>query len=365
MLPTPLLEGSVLSPSLAADILSKKYCYHMPFARQQWELKVAYGLDISRTMMCHWHDKLAYLVEPLYKLIASGLRNSNYLQADETPIKYLAPGKGKTATGYLWVYNNPSFGVLYDWHSSREHTCLDNILIDPQTGKHFKGVLQCDGYAGYLKWIKKRKRILRAACLAHIRRKFFEAKDDHPKITAWILRQIGQLYQIEGLFHDELDTHRLGKACAQPGLRKVMRRWQSAPVLYRLGKALEMLNKRSSILPGSPLGKAISYALKQRTGVLAWLNYGEVELDNNRAENAVRPTKLGAKNWMFIGAEDTGQRTAVIYTLIENVRRHGKDPRAYLQWVFERLPAMSNQDDLCALLPSAWIKQQSAQAKSA
>jgi hypothetical protein len=148
-------------------------------------------------------------------------------------------------------------------------------------------------------------------------------------------------------------------------LRAAIRQAQSVPILNRLQKAIVKLQSRSSILPKSQLGKALSYALGQWERSEAWIKHGRIEIDNNRVENAVRPTKLGAKNWMFIGAEDTGQRSAVIYTLIENVRRHGKDPRAYLQWVFERMPGMTNQDDLRQLLPAAWLKRQNGVAKSA
>lgn len=355
-LPAPLLEGSVLSASLAADILSKKYCYHMPFQRQEWELRTVYGIEISRALMCHWHGHLAGALEPLYKLIASDLRNSGYLQVDETPIGYLEPGHGRTKTGYMWVYHNPEAGVLYDWHSSRAGTCLDNILIDKTTGEYFKGVLQTDGYSAYLAWLLDKADIIRAACLAHIRRKFIEAKDDHPAHVAAVLKLIARIYAIET---------ELRESGADAGQRLTVRQTRTRPVLEQLYQTIIGLSQRNDILPKGPLGKALSYAKGQWSATAAWTEYGEIELDNNGVENRIRPTKLGAKNWLFIGGEDTGWRTAVIYTMIENVRRHGKDPRAYLEWVFERLPGMTNQQDLRELLPAAWVGQQNAGAKSA
>ncbi len=355
-LPAPLLEGSVLSPSLAADILTKKYCYHLPFQRQEWELKIAYGIEISRGLMCHWHSHLAGVLEPLYKLLAAELRNSGYLQIDETPIDYLEPGHGKTKTGYLWAYRNPEAGVLYDWHGSRAGTCLDNILIDKITGEHFKGVMQTDGYSAYIAWLLGKIDIIRAACLAHIRRKFIDAKDDHPQLVAMVLKLIAKLYAIE----KEL---RQNQASAEQ--RLVVRQAQSRPVLDELYQTILGLSQRNDILPKGPLGKALSYALGQWSATAAWTEHGEIELDNNGVENCIRPTKLGAKNWLFIGGEDTGWRTAVVYTMIENIRCHGKCPRAYLEWVFERLPAMTNQQDLRELLPAAWLKLQADEAKSA
>lgn len=356
VLPAPLLEGSVLSASLAADILSKKYCYHMPFQRQEWELRTAYGIEISRALMCCWHGHLAGVLEPLYKLIASDLRNSGYLQVDETPIGYLEPGHGKTKTGYMWVYHNPEAGVLYDWHSSRAGTCLDNILIDKITGEHFKGVMQTDGYSAYIAWLLDKIDIIRAACLAHIRRKFIEAKDDHPAHVAAVLKLIARIYVIEA---------ELRESGADAGQRLAVRQTRTRPVLDELYQTIIGLSQRNDILPKGPLGKALTYAKGQWSATAAWTEYGEIELDNNGVENRIRPTKLGAKNWLFIGGEDTGWRTAVIYTMIENVRYHGKDPRAYLEWVFERLPAMTNQQDLRELLPAAWVERQNAGAKSA
>ena len=114
-------------------------------------------------------------------------------------------------------------------------------------------------------------------------------------------------------------------------------------------------------LPKSQLGKAISYALNQWQKLGRTLSSAHHDLDNNKAENAVRPLKLGAKNWLFIGREEAGWRSAVLYTMIENIRSHGKDPYVYLKWVFEQIPSMTNQDDLRRLLPKAWLETQAQQ----
>ena len=108
------------------------------------------------------------------------------------------------------------------------------------------------------------------------------------------------------------------------------------------------------MLPQSPLGKAIDYTLRLWDRLTLYLGNGELEIDNNWIENGIRPTAVGKKSWLFVGGETTGQRTAIIYTLVECARRYGHDPELYLADILERLPAMTNQDDLGALLPSRW-----------
>lgn len=359
-LPPALLEGSVLTPSLAASLLNAKFVLHQPYYRQEWALLHAHGIDLDRTLMCHWQSHLADLLRPLWQLIASDIRSSGHVQADETPIDFLKPGSGSAQTGYLWTYHSPAEGlVLYDWQTSRAHDCLDAILKAPAAepgGEDFTGLLQTDGYIAYCTWIAKQPEgsIIHLSCLAHIRRGFLEAAADHPRLSGWILRQIGHLYAIEA---------RLRESRAGPALRHAIRRAESLPIHRRLAKLFDKLIARHAITPRSPLGKALSYAHGQWPQLLPAIDDGRAELDNNLVENAIRPTKLGMKNWLFIGRESTGWQSAVIYTLVENVRQAGFDPEAYLRWVFERLPGMTNQDDMRELLPASWIRQQDAERR--
>lgn len=362
-LPTPLLENSVLSPSLGAHLLTEKFCYHQPFARQEWKLRATHGIEISRNVMCGWHDHLAGLLQPIYDLIATRMRESDYLKVDETPIKYLVPGTGKTATGQFWVFHHIDHGPLYDWHTSRANTCLEHILLGKKAGRVtdrravFKGHLQSDGLRAYRKFIEGRpgNEIIPVSCLAHIRRKFHEARGDHPKIASWILYQIGKIYGIERQLRERKATHRLRKRARQ---RYTRRHYD------HITKLIAHLKNRWSITPASALGKALAYARAQWPHLEPCFQHGQIEFDNNLTENAVRPTKLGMKNWMFIGGAETGQRSAIVYTMIEQIRRHGRDPSAYLEWVFGKLPGMTNQDDFAPLLPASWIKMQEAAGKT-
>ncbi|MEM9599024.1 MAG: IS66 family transposase [Acidobacteriota bacterium] len=357
-LPTPLLEGSVLSASLGAHLLSEKFCYHQPFWRQQWKLRATHGIELSRNLMCHWHNHLADLLLPVYELIAANLRASDYLKVDETPIKYLDPGTGKTSTGQFWVYHHDEHGPLYDWHTSHANTCLDRVLLGGDDDGPFAGYLQSDGLRAYMTFIERQPEnaITPVSCLAHIRRKFVEAQGDHPKISAWILYQIGKIYAHE----NEMRNSRAG-----PEERRRAREESTRRHYQHLKKLAAHLEGRRSITPASRLGKALSYARAQLPHLEPCFADGRIEFDNNLTENAVRPTKLGMKNWMFIGGAATGWRSAVIYTMVEQVRRHGHDPFAYFKWVFERLPGMTNQDDFAPLLPSNWVAAQEAQQEQA
>ena len=328
---------------MVAYATASKYCHHRPHFRTQGIFRDRHGVEIPRHTLCHWDKVVADTLEPLYKLIHRGLLQSGYLQADETPVRFLKPGKGKCATGYLWVIHAPRNGIrgdiLYQWHPSRKASCLDDLLKD------FTGFLQTDAYPGYDSWADDQSDILRLSCWAHARRKFHEAFKLGQALAA------GPLAAIQGLYRIEAD---LRQRQASPAERARVRQQQAAPLLLTLKADLTALRQRPEILPKSPLGKAIDYTLALWERLTVYLDHGQLEIDSNWIENGIRPTAVGKKAWLFMGGETTGQRAAIIYTLVECAKRHGHNPEAYLADVLERLPAMTNQDDLGALLPSRW-----------
>lgn len=349
-----LLPGSVLTPSVGAMLLTEKFCYHQPFYRMEWRLRATHGIELRRDLMCSWHNHMAGMLLPLHDRIKERLRSANYLKADETPIRCLAPGHGKTVQGYLWTYHHPEHGVLFDWHNSRSADCLKGVLTDEGgAAGSFRGHLQSDGYGAYRAFIAKHPalHIQPVSCLAHIRRKFVEAKEDQPRISAWMLIQIGKIYGLEA---------RLRERGASPELRRRARRRWSLRRYRHLTRLTGHLILRHRITPRSPLGKALHYAQEQWPHLEACFEHGQIDFDNNSVENAIRPTKLGNKNWMFVGGADTGWRSAVIYTLVEQVRAHGADPHRYLEWVLGKLMHHPNPgaDQIDALLPVAWIRLQ-------
>ena len=191
-------------------------------------------------------------------------------------------------------------------------------------------------------------------CWAHARRGFFEAQEQAPRVAGWILHQIGILYGWEA----DLRESRAG-----PGAREAWRVSHSRMVVTRLKRALEKLQPR--YLPQSPPGQAISYALNQWPALERFLEHGEVEADNNGVENAIRPTAVGKKNWLFFGSEAAGSRNATVLTLVQNCRMHGVNPEEYLKDVLERLPRMTNQDNLKQLTPRQWQKSRAQALRQA
>ena len=210
----------------------------------------------------------------------------------------------------------------------------------------FQGKLQCDGYAAYRAFANGRHGLELAGCWAHVRRKFFEAQEQSPRLAGWLLGQIQQLYRVEA----RLREHRAG-----PQLRAAVRASESQPIVARLERALIRLKGSGRHLPQSLLGSAMDYALGQWRTLVVYLADGRVEIDNNLVENAIRPTALGKKNWLFMGEADAGERGAIIYTIIESCRRRGLDPYAYLKDVLTRLPNMTNHQ-IPGITPAVWAK---------
>jgi transposase len=341
LMPEPPIAGTGCTADFAAHLLVSKYCDHLPQYRTQQILMERYGIEMPRQKLNRWNSAIAQRMRPIWEAIKREMLASRYLQIDETPIRYLEPGHGKTKQGYLWIYNVPNGAVYYDWATGRGHENLLRIL-GPKDKQHIGRIIQCDGYSAYLTMATHYgESIVLAACLAHIRRKFYEARHTDRKIAAIIIRLIAHLYRIE---------KRLREQKAGAVLREAVRSAESAPLYKRLHKIMLMLAPR--YLPSHPLGKAISYALNQWKKQLQHLTNGHLEIDNNLAENAVRPTKLGMKNWMFFGSAEAGWISACIYTLVENCKREGLNPEAYLKEVLDHMPANPTPEDAAALTPS-------------
>lgn len=337
-LPPRLQDGLAATPALIAHTLISKYADHLPFYRQEKILATRHGVAIGRNTLCRWAGLAAFWLKPIYQRIHQELLDGSYLQADETPVKYLAPGTGKTGQGYLWVLHRPDGDVLYQWHASRGSACLDDLL------GNFCGVLQSDGYQAYNVHAGKRPGITQAACWAHVRRKFHEALQIGQHLAAGPLKAIAQLYRIE----KDLRQTRAG-----PEQRSLIRQRASQPIIDALRTDLLRLRADASVLPKSPLGRAIDYTLALWPKLGTFVVHGDVEIDTNLTENAIRPTAVGKKNWLFVGGEGTGQTSAILYTLIESARRHGHEPYGYLRDVLERLPEMK-RSEINLLLPRNW-----------
>ena len=346
-LPPQPIEQGMAGPGLLAQIVVSKYEYHQPLYRQEKYFRQQFGVELSRKTMGHWVEQVAQLLAPVYRAIKEDLLLGSYLQADETPIRYLDPDvKGKSQQGYLWTYSRPGGDVLFEWRTSRSREGPEQFL------KVFRGKLQTDGYAAYESLARKRDDLILVGCWAHTRRGFHEALDES-KLAAWFVRQIGLLYAVE---------KKLRQQKAGPALRQAMRAWQSRPVLNRLHRAMELVRRRT--LPQGLLGQAIDYALVRWESLTRYVADGALEIDNNLIENAIRPSALGKKNWLFIGHPTAGERSAILYTLLGSCRRHQINPFDYLKDLFTRLPA-AKITQIKAFTPAAWAKAKGNIAQAA
>ncbi len=216
-------------------------------------------------------------------------------------VRYLRPGTGKSWPGYLWQVRRPGGGVFYHWGVGRSRAELTECL-----GKHFSGYVQCDGYKVYESYARSHPEVKLIACLAHIRRGFTDSLKLGPcRDAALIIRLFKQLYRIEA---------ELRKKKAGPALRESVRAWQSAPLVRRIGRMMRIMLPKHR--PSTLTGEALGYALRHWEKFERYLEDGRFEIDNNEVDNGMRPIKLGM-NWMFIGSEETGWRSAVIYTFFK------------------------------------------------
>jgi transposase len=342
-LPEKLLERGIAGAGLLAHILVSKYCDHLPLYRQEQIFAQRFKINLPRQTLGRWIELAADWFQLIYEHIRTGVMGGGYAQIDETPVSYLAPGHGQTKQGYLWTACRPGGDVFFRWETSRAAACLENLIP-----ADFAGVLQCDGYSAYPAFAKGRAGIELAGCLAHVRRKFHEALEQAPRPSGWVMRQLQHLYRVESALREKK---------AGPALRLSVRAHQSRPILERLKKALLHFKASRRHLPQSVFGQAVDYALGQWSALEVFLRDGRVEIDNNLVENAIRPTAIGKKNWLFIGEAGAGQRGAIIYTLIESCRRRGLDPYAYLRDLLTRLPTLTNQQ-IAEVTPAAWAKAQ-------
>lgn len=344
--PKRLISNSYASAGLIGNIILNKYCDHLPLYRQQMTLKYRHGIEISRKTMSNWMYLIADWLTLIYEALRNEIRQSGTMQIDETFIKYQDPQTDHCPNGYLWAYHSPGAGVLFEWFPSRAAECLDPML------NGYEGIIQTDGYGAYTSWLnnpdhkKEKNSIIHAACWAHTRRKFVEVPENSN--ARKIVRLIAKLYRTE----TELREH--------PELeRAATRQKHAAPVLERIKAILDKEQPRQ--LPQSNFGKAISYALERWGALNLYLEHATLEIDNNGVENAIRPTAIGKKNFLFFGSPDSGQTSAVIYSLVETCRKLGINPSEYLKELLDALPTMQ-QSDAANWTPARWSAAQSQTA---
>ena len=315
------------SDDLVAHVVTAKYADHLPHYRQEDQFR-RQGIQISRATLGNWTATAAEALRPVHEAIGAAVLRQSHLHLDDTTIRVLQPGAGRTHTGRVWVYSHGP-DVFYDYTPTRAgRWCVERL-------RGFQGHVICDDYAGHNQLFKLGEAI-EANCWAHARRKFFDCGDtrDAPAI----LEIIGRLYAVEKDIADR-----------PPDERRRIRQEQSTPILDHLHQIL--LNLERDTTPRSGIGLAVRYCLRLWTGLTAFVDEGNLPIDNNDAERAMRRVAMARKNSLFSGSNAHAEQSAICFSIIESCRRAGLNPQAYLVDTFAAIQA--GQTDFDALRPAA------------
>jgi transposase len=336
--PSNTIDKGKAGPGMLAHIIIQKYCNHLPLYRQS-EIYGREGVEIARSTMSSWAGQCAKLIELLIDELKKYVFTSSHIHGDDTPVKVLAHGIGKTKTGRIWTY-------VRDGRSSKEEyapaVCYfyspDRRGERPRAHlKDFNGVLHADAYSGYDKLYGDE--ITEAACWAHLRRKFYEVTvcSNNAVIGAGALEEIRKIYEIEGEIRG-----------LKPEDRLLKRQKKSKELVEGLFKSFE---KNYNKLPKKSMtGKAINYGLKNKEALMRFLEDGKIEIDNNIAERALRSIALGRKNWLFAGSDRGGETASAFYSLIETAKLNNINPWLYLKQVLGKIQD-HNAKKISELLP--------------
>lgn len=326
-LPERVIDKGIPGAGLLAMILTGKYMDHLPLYRQK-QIFARENIQIASSTIEGWTKQALIKLEPLYDQLIFDTKTKGYLQVDETVIKVLdSDKKGATHRGFYWVYHSPlDKTVLFDYHPSRAGYVPKNML------DNFKGYLQTDGYAAYEKYGKK-KDITHLACWAHARREFDKAlSNDRPRAEKALL-MIQELYKVEreakdgGLSANQIKELRLEK---------------SLPIINKIGKWIAQELKNT--LPKSQIAKAMTYAYARWDALSAYLYDGNLQIDNNLIENAIRPVALGRKNYLFAGSHEAAQRSAMIYSFCAICKKHEVNPFQWLKHTLSKIASINHKD---------------------
>ena len=334
--PAQVIDKGIPTAGLLAHVMVAKFADHLPLYRQEKIFGRA-GLAIARSTLAQWVGQTGVQLQPLVDALREAVLGQRVIHADETPVQMLTPGEKKTHRAYVWAYSTTPFAdlkaVVYDFSPSRAGEHARNFL------GQWNGKLVCDDFAGYKASFEQG--VTEIGCMAHARRKFFELHaTNKSQLAEQALRYIQLLYEIE---HEVRDL--------EPDLRRRIRQEKAVPVMDALHAW--MITQRLLVHDGSAISKALDYSLKRWTALSRYLDDGAVPIDNNWAENQIRPWALGRKNWLFAGSLRSGKRAAAIMSLIQSARLNGHDPYAYLKDVLTRLPTQ-RASEIAELLPHRW-----------
>jgi transposase len=344
ILPERVIDKGIPSEAVIAQMITDKYVYGLPLHRQIDKYR-RMGVNIPASTASDWMMKGWKHLVPLWELLKLLVINQKYLQADESPLKVLDKNhKNGIHQGYMWVYNAPVDNmVLFDYQKGRDSSGPKKML------EGYSGILQSDGYSVYESLFATHPDILLIYCMAHARRKFVDALKDDKARASYVITKMRVLYALEQEMRDnQLSWEE----------RTLLRMEKATPVLDEIEKWMK--ENVSTVRPSSPLGKAIAYTLPRWSGLCAYTRHGQIEIDNNLIENAIRPLAIGRKNFLFAGSHQAAEMTAAMYSFMACCKKNNIDEVQWLNDVFERIQT-HKQKDLYQLLPNNWKKYKSPQ----
>jgi transposase len=362
--PLSPIEKGLAAPGLLAYVIVSKYSDHLPLHRLERILE-RYGIEIARSTMCDWMAQCAELLQPLHDRLVHYVRQSDVIHTDDTPVEVLDRNLDRTRTGRFWVYlGDPDHPyTVFTYTASRSRDGPMQFLKG--WGQDRPVYLQADAFGGYdgIYAGQAGGRVTEVACWAHARRKFYEARSSDAAASTQALAYIRLLYDVEDQAREQFEEQgETAERRTLSAIRLALRQGHAVPRLEQFKTWLQSqqaqpttagLRLGGPVLPKSPMGQAITYALNQWEALCVYATNGRLAIDNNAAENALRRVAIGRKNWLFCGSDNGGHTAAILFSLIATCQRHKVEPFAYLRDVLTRIAA-THISQLDQLLPDRW-----------
>ena len=336
-IPPRIVPRGMVDESLIAEMINEKIQYHTPVHRFAKKIKQLGIKFISNNNLYNWFHKAAEALIPIYNLLIEDIIAQQYIQGDETRIQVLSKNKpGASHRGQMWAFMAPTIKAVafnYEPTRSAESACV--IL------ENYEGILQVDGYSAY-ETLAKQKPIQLIYCMAHSRRKFFDAIDSAPHQAKYFLEKVQKLYEIERRCrNEELSFEE----------RHKIRQKEAVPILKNLDEWMVQEIANPNLLPKSLIHKALNYTYSRWKGLSAYGHDGQLEIDNNWVENMIRPIALGRKNYLFAGSDSAAQNLAVLYSIVNTCHKNNIDAYTYLHWLLKKVAANKVTPDAIDWLP--------------
>jgi transposase len=357
-MPIRTIDRGTVTTEFVAAMLVNKYCDHLPVHRQVGRLLKNAKVDIAESSVCRWRDQVADQLEDLASLMKSEIKESYCINTDASPAPVRLPNeKNRIATGNMYVYiggeDRPYH--LFDVQPNQTAAPIYEFLDG------YSNHVQCDAHGNYNALFTPKDSDLKqrppkeVGCHAHCRRYFVEAEKTEPEKAKQFLTLYKKLYKIESEIKGKPPDEKLGR-----------RQKNSASILDLIFNLCRQCKNDEVVLPKSPLGQAVAYALNNETALRRYCSDGRLNIDNNISERTLREYVIGRKNWLFFGSPQAAKKSAIIMSVLSSARRHGLNEWEYLVDVLYRLSDWNPRvDSLENLLPNRWQKAAVPQTEAA